>query len=416
MNSVFQALLCGGLLIAALVALVVWWRRRYLLQGRTAPVGASVTEPNTSSQTTVQRRRLRDLGLQFGNFSTGKFNAITDVAGVKVGHVTLRSGDGALVPGTGPVRTGVTAILPHSGDIWNERVSASAFVLNGNGCVTGLDWVKESGALEGPVLLTNTLSIGRVYDAAISWMLNKYPQIGIEEDTYLPVVGECDDSSLNDIRGRHVQESHVFAALDGAKSGRVDEGAVGAGTGMICYDFKGGIGTASRVLATEDGAFTVGVLVNCNHGDRHQLLVDGVSVGKVLNEDLATEHREGSICIVVATDAPLNSRQLERVAKRAALGLARTGAVAQNDSGDFVLAFSTGRTMARNLDSIVNSLPELDDQFINPLFEATVEATEEAILNALFMAETTVGRDGNEAVALPIADCLEVLRKHGKNV
>jgi len=363
-----------------------------------------------------ERKRLRDLGLKLGIFNPGRHNAITDVAGVKVGQTTLKIGDGALVPGKGPVRTGVTAIIPHSGDIWGERVSASAFVLNGNGVVTGLDWVKESGLLEGPVLLTNTLSVGKVYDAAVSWMLAKYPEIGVDDDTYLPIVGECDDSALNDIRGRHVQEEHVLAALNGASDGPVLEGAVGAGTGMICYEFKGGIGTASRVLPADAGGFTVGVLVNCNHGDRHQLRVDGVPVGQLIPEDLADEHREGSICIVVATDAPLSSRQLERIAKRATMGLARTGSSAQNESGDFVLAFSSGRKIPRNRETMVNNLPELDDQFINPLLEATVESTEEAILNALFMAETTVGRDGDRAFALPIDRCLEILRQHGKKV
>ncbi len=414
----FLALLIVVLLVTAVFMLVRRKLRRYLSCSCSKRVDNTMktTDPRTStSGKSSGRRRLRDLGLAMGVIAPGPLNAITDVEGVKVGHTTLRSGEGSLKPGVGPVRTGVTAILPHSGDLWNDRVSASAFVLNGNGVVTGLDWVKESGTLEGPILLTNTLSVGAVYDAAITWMLNKYPDIGVEDDTYLPVVGECDDSSLNDIRGRHVKAEHVLSALDNAKAGPVEEGAVGAGTGMICYEFKGGIGTASRRLSTEDGGFTVGVLVNCNHGDRHQLRVDGAPVGAELPEDPATEHREGSICIVVATDAPLNARQLERVAKRAALGLARTGAIAQTDSGDFVVAFSTGRKVARNLESIVNALPEVDDQFINPLFEATVEATEEAIINAVFMAETTVGRDGNVAPALPLDRACEILRRHGKS-
>ncbi len=425
----FLALLIAALVLKAVFLLALWRRRRYLsarlglrLPGDDPawykhPFGDKPMSVSPSVSTAPgTRRRLRDLGLPMGIYPAGKLNAITDVAGVKVGQVTLRSGQGPLAVGKGPVRTGVTAIIPHSGDIWNERVSAASFVLNGNGCVTGLDWVNESGSLEGPVLLTNTLSVGSVYDAAISWMLRKYPGIGIDEDTYLPVVGECDDSSLNDIRGRHVKEEHVLAALDGASNGPVDEGTVGAGTGMICYEFKGGIGTASRTLGTEDGGFTLGVLVNCNHGDRHQLRVDGVAVGAMMPDEPATQHREGSICIVVATDAPLNHRQLRRVAQRAALGLARTGASAHNESGDFVLAFSTGRKLPRNVESRVNAVPELDDQFINPIFEAAVEATEEAILNALFMAETTVGRDGNIAPALPIDRCLEILRKHGKKI
>lgn len=359
------------------------------------------------------RMRVRDLGFSIGTLAVGPNNAITDVHGVKVGHTTLRSGEGKLVPGKGPVRTGVTAIIPHDGDLWAERVSAGAFVLNGNGEVTGLHWVKESGFLEGPILLTNTLNVPRVMDAAVTWMLERNPAIGVDDDTYLPVVGECDDSSLNDIRGRHVREKHVLAALNGAKSGRVEEGAVGAGTGMICYDFKGGIGTSSRVLAKEDGGYTVGVLVNCNHGDRHTFRIEGAPVGRILKDDLATEHREGSICIVVATDAPLNALQLERLAKRAALGLARTGAVAHNDSGDFVVAFSTTRKIKRAETRRQLKLPEVNIECLNPLFEAAVEAAEEAIINALFMAETTIGQSGNEAHALPINQCVEVLLKHG---
>lgn len=441
MFTASQVFLGAALVILALLALVLLERRQYLLakrgSGRPCSHGKgkdkcprcekdltviNLSQPDDSScgndsrtaAAPPARKRMRELGMSLGVFAPGPVNAITDVAGVRVGHTTLKEGEGALVPGAGPVRTGVTAIIPHGGDIWNERVSAGAFVLNGNGSLTGLDWVRESGALEGPILLTNTLSVGTVYDAAVRWMLARYPDIGIEDDTYLPVVGECDDSSLNDIRGLHVKAEHVYAALDGADSGLCAEGAVGAGTGMICYDFKGGIGTSSRVLPSDDGAFTVGVLVNCNHGDRHQLRVDGVPVGSLIPEDPATEHREGSIVIVVATDAPLNSRQLERLARRAAMGLARTGAVAQNDSGDFVIAFSTGRKLSRQLTDKVNHLPELDDQFINPLFEATAEATEEAVLNALFKAETTTGRDGNIAHALPVERVLDLMRRHGR--
>lgn len=440
MDTVLPVLLFAPVLAAWLVALVVWYRREYLLarRGVGRPCQCSKGQdlcPCCQGELTMlklpgwtgqdadkegagkpgeRRRRLRDLGVPTGIFAVGSNNAITDVAGVSVGHTTLTEGQGPLVPGKGPVRTGVTAIIPHGGDIWNERVSAGVYVLNGNGVVTGLDWIKESGFLEGPILLTNTLSVGTAYDAAITWMLERHSQIGIEDDTYLPVVGECDDSSLNDIRGRHVKAEHVLSALNGARPGPVAEGAVGAGTGMICYDFKGGIGTSSRVLPVEDGGYTVGVLVNCNHGDRRQLLVNGVPVGRLIPEDQPTEHREGSIVIVVATDAPLTSRQLRRLAKRACAGLARTGSVAQNSSGDFVLAFSTGRKLPRNPETPVNSFPQLDDQRVNPLFEAVVEATEEAILNALFMAETVVGRDGNVAHALPIDRCLEILRAHGK--
>lgn len=355
------------------------------------------------------RKRLRDCGIAIGTYSTGRHNAITDVKGVRVGHVTLNSGSGKLVPGKGPVRTGVTAIIPHGGDLWNERVCANAFVLNGNGEMTGLHWVQEAGFLEGPILLTNTMNVPRVSDGAVTWMLSKYPGIGVDDDTYLPVVGECDDSSLNDAQGRHVREKHVLEALDGAASGPVAEGAVGAGTGMICYEWKGGIGTSSRRLPKSEGGFTVGVLVNCNHGDREELRIKGVEVGRILKDDVSTTHQEGSICIVVATDAPLNALQLERIAKRACLGLARTGANAHNESGDFVVAFSTTRRIKREYSRRVVSLPEVSVGDINPLFRAVADATEEAVLNAIFMAQTTVGRDGNVAHGFPTDRFLPLL-------
>lgn len=367
-----------------------------------------------------RRVRVRELGIEIGMLSTGRHNAITDVAGVSVGHVTLRSGSGKLAAGKGPVRTGVTAIIPHQGDIWNDRVSAASYTLNGNGEVSGLAWVKESGLLEGPILLTNTLSVHAVADGAISWMLDKFPGIGVDEDTYLPVVGECDDSALNDIRGRHVRKRHVLAALDGATTGPVEEGAVGAGTGMISFRYKAGIGTASRKLPAVSGGYTVGVLVNSNFGSREQLRVDGVAVGRSLSDQIATEFRDGSICIIVATDAPMSALQLERLAKRACLGLARTGAVAQNGSGDFVVAFSTSRKVRRDAPGArpkrVIRLPELNVNCIDPLFEAVAEATEEAVLNSLFMAQTTVGRDGNVAHALPLERCKAVLRAHGRKL
>jgi D-aminopeptidase len=362
----------------------------------------------TSTNSDV-RRRLRDCGITIGSYPTGRFNAITDVKGVRVGQVTLRSGNGALKPGKGPVRTGVTAIIPHDGDLWNERATASAFVLNGNGEVTGLHWVKEAGFIEGPILLTNTMNIPNVSNGAISWMVNRYPGIGVDSDTYLPVVGECDDSSLNDAQGRHVKERHVRQALDQAVSGAVAEGAVGAGAGMICYEWKGGIGTSSRKLPRSEGGFTVGVLVNCNHGDREELRIKGVEVGRMIGEDVSTTHQEGSICIIVATDAPLNPLQLERVAKRACLGLARTGANAHNESGDFVVAFSSSRRVKREYSRKVVSMREVSIGEINPIFRAVADATEEAVLNAIFMAETTVGRDGNVAYGFPIERCLKLL-------
>lgn len=402
----YFALALAGLILLTVIGLLL--RIRFRAQKKHS------SETSLNKETEMTRKRARDWGVKLGVHNPGANNAITDVDGVKVGHATINHTDGALKPGSGPVRTGVTAIIPHAGDIWNERVSAASFVLNGNGSVTGLDWMSESGLLEGPILLTNTLSVGAVYDALISWMLTKSPELGITDDTYLPVVGECDDSALNDIRGRHVREEHVFAALDGARGGIVQEGAVGAGTGMSCYDFKGGIGTSSRRLSAEDGGYTVGCLVNCNHGDRRQLLVDGVPVGRHLETDMSTLHREGSICIIVATDAPLSPILLKRLAKRAALGLGRTGAVANHGSGDFIIAFSTTRKLDRKDNSPVLNLPELNMDIVDPLFEATAEAVEEAVINALFMAETTVGRDGNVSHELPVEACLKVLKEHGR--
>lgn len=427
-------LLCIAILLLLLLAFNIgfliwaWWTTRRSrrdakierntcgsLRGARGLTNQLPSDTRSDSQITPSaRRRLRDLGVRIGNFAPGKHNAITDVEGVKVGHTTVSHGDGALVPGEGPARTGVTVILPHQGDLWRNKVSAASFVLNGNGGVLGLDWIRESGGLEGPLALTNTHQVGDVATALIRWMIKKNPAIGVDDETYLPVVGECDDSALNDAQGFHVKPEHVHAALDGATGGAVQEGAVGAGTGMSCYDYKGGIGTSSRVLPEDAGGYTVGVLVNCNHGDREQMRIDGAPVGVHLEEDMATVHREGSIVIVVATDAPLNPRQLERLCKRAAMGLARTGSVANTSSGDFILAFSNGRMIPRESDEVVLSLPEMSDSSIDPLYAATADATEEAIINALCMAETTVGRDGNVSHALPLDRVVELLGTYGR--
>lgn len=367
------------------------------------------------------RVRARDLGLTFGQLQPGPLNAITDVPGVKVGQVTLSRGDGPLKPGMGPVRTGVTVILPRD-DVWRKKVPAGAFVLNGTGEMTGLAWVAESGFLEYPIALTNTLNVPRVANGVISWMLKKYPGIGITDDTLTPVVAECDDSRLNDIQGRHVSETDVIQALDEASSGRVAEGSVGAGTGMISYGFKGGIGTASRRLPEASGGFTVGVLVNANHGRRAELIMSGMPVGQYHDSDVPSSSRlpdrkpehllalserisgnaEGSIIVIIATDAPLDSRQLTRLGKRAALGLARTGSTARHGSGDFMLAFSTGNVIPHYPAELTFSLNQLADTHLNPVITATVEATEEAILNALTSATTVVGRDGHRAEAISI--------------
>jgi D-aminopeptidase len=368
---------------------------------------ASALASGAAAEPTQDRQRIRQLGIVIGQYSPGPLNAITDVAGVKVGHTTLIRGDGPLKPGEGPVRTGVTVIVPRD-DVWHKKVPAGAFVLNGTGEMTGLAWVAESGFLEYPIALTNTLNVPRVANGVMSWMIAKYPEIGISDDTLTPVVAECDDGRLNDIQGRHVSEQDVMAALDGATGGPVAEGTVGAGTGMMSYGFKGGIGTASRRLAEKEGGYTVGVLVNANHGRRPELLVGGVPVGRLYGPDEPTAQAplpgqgEGSIIIVIATDAPLDARQLTRLAKRAALGLARTGSTARHGSGDFLLAFSTANVIPHYPSEPTYNLTILADTHLNPLISATVEATEEAILNALTMATTVVGRDGHRAEAIDL--------------
>ncbi|HJV90045.1 MAG TPA: P1 family peptidase [Holophagaceae bacterium] len=365
-----------------------------------------------SLQAQAPRPRARELGLRLGRLTPGPLDAITDVKGVRVGHTTLVRGEGALVPGRGPVRTGVTAILPHGGDLWHDKVPAAGYVLNGNGEVTGLHWVNEQGALEVPILLTNTQNVPRVADAVLTWMMKRYPAIGVSEDVVLPVVGECDDSVLNDARGRHVTEADVLAALDGAAEGPVAEGAVGAGTGMIAYQFKGGIGTASRLVKTRGaGTFTVGALVNANHGGRPELLVAGVPVGRELPKAKVAPGAH-SIVMVLATDAPLDARQLGRLARRAALGLARTGSSAHHSSGDFVVAFSTA-TRIRS-DAPLVTAPRLSDEAMDPLFEGAAEAVEAAVIHALLAATTTTGRDGAVAEALPLDSLRAVMERYGR--
>jgi D-aminopeptidase len=362
------------------------------------------------AESTQERQRLRDLGIVIGQYLPGPLNAITDVAGVKVGHATLIQGEGKLKPGHGPVRTGVTVVIPRD-DVWHKKVAAGSFVLNGTGEMTGLAWVTESGFLEYPIALTNTLNVPRVTNGVMSWMIRQYPEIGIEDDTLTPVVAECDDGRLNDIQGRHVSEQDVIAALDGASGGPVKEGTVGAGTGMISYGFKGGIGTASRKLSEKEGGYTIGVLVNANHGRRPELVVAGVPVGKLYeppqqpqqqSQALSPGQSEGSIIVVIATDAPLDSRQLTRLAKRAALGLARTGSTARHGSGDFMLAFSTANVIPHYPKEPTYHLTHLADTQLNPVFTATVEATEEAILNALTMATTVTGRDSHRIEAIDL--------------
>ena len=362
----------------------------------------------------ADRARLRDLGIVIGSLAPGKYNAITDVDGVAVGHVTLIEGEGILRVGQGPVRTGVTAVLPHGGDLTREQVFAADFTLNGNGELTGVGPIRRSGRLGAPILLTNTSSVGAVYDGAMGYMLERNPDFFALATRPEPVVGETWADFLNDTAGRHVRPEHAVQALRQAGGGPVEEGCVGGGTGMRAYSFKAGIGTASRLLSVEERTYVVGVLVQANHGRRPQLLVDGVPVGRGIPDLLpASGSTEGnkSLLVVIATDAPLLPIQLQRLCKRAALGMARTGGISTAGSGDLLLAFSTGQKLARE---VATSLRMLSNSVITKLYQGVVEATEEAILNALTAAYTMVGRDGNIIHALPLARLVEIMRSHGK--
>ncbi len=359
--------------------------------------------------------RARDLGIPFEG-TPGALNAITDVRGVEVGHTTLISGSGELKVGSGPVRTGVTAILPR-GKASSDSVFAAWFSLNGNGEMTGTMWVEESGFLEGPIMITNTHSVGVVRDAVIAWQLKHFEKM--VQSWGLPVVAETYDGYLNDINGFHVKAEHVFDALDHASAGPVAEGNVGGGTGMVCFEFKGGIGTASRKLGANQGGYTVGVLVQSNFGRRPQLKIAGVPVGleitdNTLGQNFASPTAEaGSIIIVVATDAPLLPHQLKRIARRAALGLARTGSVAGNGSGDIFIAFSTANAGAQKSAGVAQ-LAMLPNEQMNALFEATVQATEEAVINALVAAETMTGVNNHKVTAIPHDRLKQVMRKYNR--
>ena len=377
--------------------------------------------------------RARDLGVVIGDMAPGPLNAITDVPGVSVGHATIIEGDGPLVVGRGPIRTGVSVIRPHDGDVWREPVFAASHVLNGNGEMTGLEWVREGGMLGGVVAITNTHSVGVVRDALVAEGVRSQPRG--EFFWSLPVVGETWDGVLNDTDGFHVRPAHVAAALAAAASGPVAKGNVGGGTGMICHEFKGGIGTSSRRLAEAAGGWTVGVLVQANYGRRGLLRLDGVPVGAEIGTDEVSSpragvraeldasrrarERDGSIIIVVATDAPLLPFQCRRLAQRAGLGLARTGGLGATTSGDLFLCFSNGNRglpppEADAATVNIATVQMLVDRALDQLFEATVEATEEAIANALVAAETMVGRDGHTADRLPHDRLREVMSKYGR--
>ena len=357
--------------------------------------------------------RARALGVPFDG-NPGLLDAITDVKGVEVGDTTLIGGEGKLIVGQGPIRTGVTVIFPR-GRADAEPVYAGWFSQNGNGEMTGTTWVEESGFLEGPVAITNTHSVGLVRDSVIAWSV-KSGRLALQPWS-LPVVAETWDGYLNDINGFHVQQSDVFAALDAAQRGPVLEGNVGGGTGMVCYGFKGGDGTASRILSADAGGYTVGVLVQCNCGRRPQLTIAGVPIGKLIPAGAPTAKLQnevsgdvGSIIIVVATDAPLLPTQLKRLARRATMGLARTGSISGNSSGDIFIAFSTANRGA-NKEPGPNSIQTVSNERITPLFQATVEATEEAIVNAMVAAQTMTGVDGHTIEALPHDKLSEFMKR-----
>ena len=365
--------------------------------------------------------RARDLGVPFDG-TPGPNNAITDVRGVEVGQTTLISGEGKLKVGEGPVRTGVTAVLPR-GKTSTDAVFGAWFTLNGNGEMTGTTWLEDSGLLDGPVMITNTHSVGVVRDAVIAWKV-KHGAPDMEGYWWsLPVVAETWDGFLNDINGFHVKPEHAIRALDSAHSGAVEEGNVGGGTGMICNEFKGGIGTSSRLLDAKEGGYTIGVLVQCNYGRRDQLRIAGVPVGKEIPEHPAYEdvssvppaHDEdlGSIIIVIATDAPLIPTQLKRVARRASLGLGRDGSYSGDGSGDIFVAFSTANPGAASPKG-VHDLRMLPNDSLDPIFLATVQATEEAVVNAMVAADTMTGIDGHTAIALPHDRLREVLKKYNR--
>jgi len=375
---------------------------------RVAAIVVSISVVTALAQT---KPRARDLGVPFDG-TPGSNNAITDVKGVEVGHTTLISGEGKLEVGKGPVRTGVTAVLPR-GKNSSDPVFGAWFTLNGNGEMTGTTWVEDSGFLDGPVMITNTQSVGVVRDAVIAW---KVKHGSPDSEGYwwsLPVVAETWDGYLNDINGFHVKPEDAFHALDSAHSGPVEEGNVGGGTGMICNEFKGGIGTSSRVLEAKYGGYTVGVLVQCNYGQRDQLRIAGIPVGREIGGEKVWDDDVGSIIVVVATDAPLIPTQLKRVARKVSLGLGRDGSYSGDGSGDIFIAFSTANPGAADSKKLPQ-LTMLPNDSLNPIFLATVQATEEAVVNAMVAAETMTGINHHTVVALSHDRLREVLRKYNR--
>ncbi|MGG1658118.1 P1 family peptidase [Brevibacillus sp. NRS-1366] len=398
----------------------------------TAEAAAAATASEIPTAKIQGRKRARDLGIRIGRMTPGKWNAITDVPGVKVGYSTIIEGDGPLVVGKGPIRTGVTVILPHDGDLKSDPIYAGFHSFNGNGEMTGIHWVKESGLLTSPVAITNTHSVGVVRDALIAYDVNHER---IESGWALPVVAETWDGRLNDLNGFHVKPEHVFEALDSAKNGPIQEGNVGGGTAMNCHGFKGGTGTASRVLSKEQGGYTVGVLVQTNYGSRELLRVNGVPVGLEIStdevpgvgipksapktasiEDIGStlEPGSGSIIIIVATNAPLLPGQCDRLAQRATVGLARMGGTGSNGSGDIFLAFTTGNRGMEAEGASPKTVGTLSSGSMSVLFEAVAEATEEAILNSMCMATTMVGINGVTSNELPLDRLVQVMKKYNR--
>jgi len=399
----------GGLRAAALLGLLGTWTLW--------PVHADATGAGDSTAPApaggAGHERARDLGIPFDG-RPGRFNAITDVGGVEVGHTTIIRGEGKLVVGQGPVRTGVTAVFPR-GKASLDPVFADWFTLNGNGEMTGTTWVHDSGFLEGPVMITNTHSVGVVRDAVIAWRLRRAPPDPEGYAWSLPVVAETWDGYLNDVNGFHVHPQDVFHALDSAHGGAVEEGSVGGGTGMICNEFKGGIGTASRILDAKYGGYSVGVLVQCNYGQRSELRIAGIPVGREIGGPGVWDDDVGSIIVVVATDAPLIPPQLNRVARRVALGLGRDGSYSGDGSGDIFIAFSTanpGAASSASAPAGVRHIDMLANEQLNPLFLATVQATEEAVVNAMVAASTMTGVDGHTVMGLPHDRLREILQKY----
>lgn len=360
----------------------------------------------------MSRPRAREAGVRFGDLPTGPRNTIADVEGVRVGHCTLNEGEGKLVPGKGPVRTGVTVVMPHGDDMYRNPVKGTHFALNGCGGLMGALQVEEFGIIDTPIGLTNTMGLSAVGEGLVRHALMNNPLAGTEHDTVIPIVSECDDSHLNDSRGLHVRPEHVSEAIAAATT-EVSEGSVGAGTGMVCYDFKGGIGTSSRIVETKGGRFVLGVLVLSNHGERKELMIDGVPVGRLLNSPNPRREENGSVVTVIATNAPLDARQLGRLAKRAGMGLAVTGSCAHNGSGDIMISFSTANVHQRyQKEHFVVTDQLLVDREMNGLFRATVDATAEAVINSLFRSGTMEGRDGHIVPGLPIERTLEILKEH----